>query len=255
VAEVAEIITKLEDSSMDILEDCLTDLRDTGSESIQALPPDDLRTCLYMATLRVLEFLRRQAGGEGDDRPTSDFKAIFLEGAARIVDAVDNSSPYTTGHARAVATYAGQLAARARLTDAQIEDVEYAARIHNIGRINEAPDLTASTRRLSDSELTQARDHCVVGAEILRPISFLTPIVPMVRHHHTRYDGTGHASGVRGEDIPLGARIVSIADAYNAMRSDRPYRTALSREETILEIDKNAGRQFDPKLVPFVHDL
>jgi len=255
VAEVAEIIAKLADNSMDLLEDCLADLRDTGSASIQALPLEDLRTCLYMATLRVLDFLRREAGAEGGERPTGDSKAIFLTGAARIVDAIENSSPYTTGHSRAVAKYAGQLAARARMTDAQIEEVEYAALVHNIGRINEAPDLTQSTRRLSDSELTQARDHCVVGAEIIRPISFLTPIVPMVRHHHTRFDGTGYASGVRGEDLPLGARIISIADAYNAMRSDRPYRSALSREETILEIDKNAGRQFDPKLVPFVHDL
>jgi len=221
------------------------------------VPPDDLKACLYMAFLRVIDFLKEETGmtQPRGAPPRTDFKQTFLQGALVIVDGIDNASLYTRNHSRMVGKYAGQLAALARLSDDDIEQIEYAALIHNIGRINEEPALTDSKRRLSDKELVQARDHCLVAAEMLRPINFLTPIVPMVRHHHTRYDGTGYPGGVSGDDIPLGARIIAIADAYHAMRCDRPWRKALTREQALLEIDKNAGKQFDPKLTPLAHDL
>jgi HD-GYP domain-containing protein (c-di-GMP phosphodiesterase class II) len=95
----------------------------------------------------------------------------------------------------------------------------------------------------------------VLGAEILRPIEFLAPLVPMIRYHHTRYDGSGYPGGTGGQQLPLGARIIAVADAYQAMLSARPHRPAMTREQAIAEIDRGAGKQFDPKLAALAHEL
>jgi HD-GYP domain-containing protein (c-di-GMP phosphodiesterase class II) len=166
---------------------------------------------------------------------------------------IDAQSTYTLGHTPRVVDYAVQIAARMNLTDAQIQDVEDAAWIHNIGLLNQTQSLENVPRVLSTDELKAARNHTVIGAEMIRPISFLSHLVPVVRYHHHPYDGsTGEP---RQGAIPLGARIISIADAYRAMLEPRAYRPALTRKDALLEVVKESGRQFDPQLVPFIHEL
>ena len=249
-----KIVKRLEDQSVQLMEETLSEIKETGSEHIKAVPEEELRVCLYMFVLKVLDFVREMAGLAPPSGPV-DFKQLFLEAASIIVEAIDAQNTYTVNHSAKVARHAGFIAGRLGLSDEEIADIEYAARIHNIGLINTSQRLLNSPRRLTDQELSLARNHCVVGAEIIRPIEFLSNIVPMVRYHHTRYDGGGFPGGLKGENLPLGARIIALADAFQAMISERPYRPALSVEEALKEIDKEAGKQFDPKLVPIAHEL
>jgi HD-GYP domain-containing protein (c-di-GMP phosphodiesterase class II) len=110
-------------------------------------------------------------------------------------------------------------------------------------------------RTLTSDELKQARNHTAVGAEMIRPIEFLSNLVPVIRYHHHRFDGGNAPNEAKGEDIPLGARIIAIADAYQAMLEPRAYRPALPRNEALLELVRGSGTQFDPKLVPLAHEL
>lgn len=250
---VEELIAKLEEQSVRILDECLHEIKSSAGPEVQKVPDEELRVSLYMLLLHVIEFLRKAAGAT--PAHTSDFRSVFLDGMRIVVDAIDNQSSFTAGHSMAVARHAGNLAARLGLSDREIADVEYAARIHNIGLINSSHRALTIARTLSDDELQQARNHCVVGAELLRPVEFLAAMVPMIRYHHTRYDGSGFPGGSGGEQLPLGARIIAISDAYQAMISPRPHRPAMTREQAIGEIDKGSGKQFDPRLVPLAHEL
>jgi HD-GYP domain-containing protein (c-di-GMP phosphodiesterase class II) len=182
-------------------------------------------------------------------------RRIFLDQSRNLMEIIDGQSAYTTGTPLPVVRHSVQIASRLGLSDAEIDDIEYAAWIHNIGLINQSQKLAMLPRALSQDELKQARNHTVVGADMIRPIEFLAHLVPIIRYHHHRFDGGNAPGELRGERLPLGARIISLADAYQAMLEPRAYRAALSREEALLEIDKGAGAQFDPKLVPLAHEL
>lgn len=249
-----KVLARLEDQSVRIMEETLAEIRETASPQIKNVPEEELRVCLYMFVLKVLDFVRAAAGIPSVNA-RSDFKSLFLEACHLVVDAIDAQNPYTTRHSERVSRHCGLIAGRMGMTDEEIADIEYAALIHNLGLINTSQRVISSPRKLTDQELSAARNHCVVGAEILRPIEFLGNIVPMVRYHHTRYDGGGFPGGLKGDSLPVGARIIAIADAYQAMISDRPHRPAYSVEEALREIDREAGKQFDPKLVPIAHEL
>jgi len=249
-----KIVKRLEDQSVKLMEETLSEIRATASEHIKGVPDEELRVCLYMFVLKVLDFVRGVAGMSPTAAP-SDFKQVFLESGRLVMEAIDAQNSYTSAHSEKVARHSGMIAGRLGLTDQEIVDIEYAAHVHNIGMINTSQRLITSPRKLTDKELSAARNHCVVGAEILRPIEFLSKIVPMVRYHHTRFDGGGFPGGLKGDDLPLGARIISISDAYQAMISERPHRPAYSLDDALKEIDKEAGKQFDPKLVPIAHEL
>lgn len=248
------LLKQLEDQSVRLMEETLAEIRETGSDHIKSLPEEDLRVCLYLFVLKVLDFIRKTSG-MSEESTRSDFKQVFLDATRGIVEAIDAQSTYTVRHSERVAHHSGLIAGRLGLTDQEIWDIEYAAHIHNLGLINTSQRLIASPRKLTDQELSAARNHCVVGAEMLRPVEFLSNIVPMVRYHHTRYDGGGFPGGLKGDQLPLGARIIALADAYQAMISDRPHRPAYSVDEALREIDKEASKQFDPKLVPIAHEL
>jgi HD-GYP domain-containing protein (c-di-GMP phosphodiesterase class II) len=247
-----DLIRYLEDHSLQLLDDALADVRSTDSPSIQAVPDDDLRVALYTVLLKIVDALRTAASVPAQGNP--DMRRIFLEHSCHMMDLIDGQSAYTTGHTTAVVRHAVQIASRLGLSDAEIDDIEYATSIHNIGLINQSQKLANLPRALSQDELKQARNHTAVGADMIRPIEFLAHLVPIIRYHHHRYDGGGASGDLRGERLPLGARIIALADAYQAMLEPRAYRPAYSRDEALLEIDKSAGTQFDPKLVPIAHE-
>ncbi|HEX8238085.1 MAG TPA: HD domain-containing phosphohydrolase [Abditibacteriaceae bacterium] len=248
-----DLIRYLENNSLQLLESAVGDVRSSGGPSLQAISDDDLKVALYTVLLKIIDSLREFSGAPSEGNP--DMRRIFLDQSRNLMEIIDGQSAYTTGHTAAVVRHSVQIASRLGLSDAEIDDIEYASWIHNIGLINQSQKLAMLPRALSQDELKQARNHTVVGADMIRPIEFLAHLVPIIRYHHHRFDGGNAPGELRGERLPLGARIISLADAYQAMLEPRAYRPALTREEALLEIDKGAGAQFDPKLVPLAHEL
>lgn len=251
-----DLAARLETSCLPIMEEWLEDIASLGVDELREIPEDSLRICAFMLVRKVVEFVAKEMGAEVSlDAGRADFKGLFLKSASLIVDAIDDQVTYTSGRSVRVMEYAGRLASMVGLSDEEINDIEYAARIHNLGLINSSQRLFRVPRRLSPTELSLARNHSQVGADIIRPIEFLSPIVPMIRCHHANWDGSGFPPGLEGEQIPLGARVIHIADAFEAMCSERPHRPAMARDEALLEVQKQSGKQFDPDLVKLAHVL
>jgi len=247
------MIRYLEDNSLAILSEAIEDVRAHGGPSLHAVSDEDMQVALYTVLLKIIDKLRAHTSQPA--QAPLDVRALFLHHCKEIMQFIDGQSSYTTGHTAKVVEHVIQLASRLGLSDAEIGELEYAAWIHNIGLINQSQKLTMLPRALTQDELKQARNHTVVGAEMVRPIDFLSNLVPIIRYHHNHYDGANAPSDLHGEDLPLGARIISLCDAYQAMLEPRAYRPALPRDEALVELVKGSGTQFDPKLVPLAHEL
>ncbi len=176
-----------------------------------------------------------------------DLKATFSQTIKGLASAIDKMDRYTAGHSGRVAAYAQVLAIKLGLDPAQVEIVRQSALMHDIGKIGCVMNLN-KPGILTDREYDVFRRHPGFGREILEPIKFLSPLIPGVHSHHERWDGNGYPLGLQGQDIPLIARIISVADAYDAMTSDRAYRRALPHSVTMHEIKSCAGSQFDPDI-------
>jgi putative nucleotidyltransferase with HDIG domain len=150
------------------------------------------------------------------------------------------------GHARRVAFYAGLIAERMKLPLEVQERVRVAAFLHDLGKVGVPTDLLLRAGALDPSERAVVERHPVIGAHLLTPLGLPCEISQAIRHHHEWWDGTGYPDGVAGEEIPLDARIIGVADAFDAMSCDRPYRMALRREVVTAEFRRYAGIQFDP---------
>ncbi|MDO5155230.1 MAG: HD-GYP domain-containing protein [Eubacteriales bacterium] len=170
----------------------------------------------------------------------------MLETLARALDAKDK---YTNGHSARVAVYSTKLAKELRWDDAAIENLKFEALLHDIGKIGVPDSILNKPDRLSETEFNLIKSHSLIGADILKDMAALPNSKYVAKYHHERYDGTGYPSGIGGVDIPLNARIVCIADAYDAMSSDRIYRKALPNEVIREELVKGRGTQFDPELL------
>ncbi len=187
----------------------------------------------------------RAAAAIENARLYEDLRATFrqtIEGLARAIDKMDR---YTAGHSERVATYATYLAVRLGLPPDTVEVVRQSALMHDIGKIGCAMNLN-KPGKLTGDEYEVFKRHPAYGKDILDPIRFLHPLVPGVHLHHERWDGRGYPLGLRGEGVPLIARIIAVADTYDAMTSDRAYRRALPHEVALGEIDRCSGSQFDP---------
>jgi HD-GYP domain-containing protein (c-di-GMP phosphodiesterase class II) len=166
-----------------------------------------------------------------------------------LVAAIEAKDSYTRGHSERVADFAERIAETMNLRPSQIEEVRFAALLHDLGKIAIERAVLAKPDRLDDREWTLVQEHPDRAARILGHVGFLRNVVPGIRAHHERLDGTGYGQGIAGEGIPLYARILAVADCFDAMTSARPYRAALSTEEAVTELVQNAGTQFDPAVV------
>lgn len=166
-----------------------------------------------------------------------------------LANAVDAKDPLTEYHCGRVADRALALARLAGLGPDEVEAIGYGAVLHDIGKIGTAESVLTKPGLLTPEERIEMQRHPVVGAEILSPLRLGQTVGPIVRGHHERWDGTGYPDGLRGITIPIGARIVSVVDAYDAMTHDRPYRTRLGAEEARSELARHRGTQFDPEIV------
>ena len=163
--------------------------------------------------------------------------------------AVDAKDPYTHGHSRRVAEYA-VLAARAMDFDSKfITMIKIAGQLHDFGKIGVREHILTKEGRLNESEKRAMNEHPVIGAQILGKFKSFVDIVPGIRHHHEHFDGGGYPSALKGKEIPLVGRIISVADAYDAMTTNRPYRPKLNDQQAIDELVKYSGSQFDPEIV------
>ncbi len=189
----------------------------------------------------------RAAAAIENARLYEDLRATFqqtIEGLARAIDKMDR---YTAGHSERVATYATYLALRLGLPPDAIEIVRQSALMHDIGKIGCVMNLN-KPGKLTQDEYEIFKRHPAYGRDILDPIRFLHPLIPGVHLHHERWDGRGYPLGLRGNDVPLMARIIAVADTYDAMTSDRAYRRALPHEVAVGEIERCSGTQFDPEV-------
>lgn len=168
-----------------------------------------------------------------------------MEALARTLEAKDR---YTRGHSGRVAKYAVRLAAGLGLEDGFIENLRLAASLHDLGKIGVREEVLNKPGRLSPEEFALIKEHPLIGARILAPLAPLRELIPWIKHHHERYDGGGYPDGLKGEEISLGARVIALADSFDAMTTDRPYRKALPLEVALEEVRRGAGSQFDPEL-------
>jgi len=179
--------------------------------------------------------------------PTGHSRSIsIIYALAATVDAKDS---YTYGHSRKVSEYAVSIAEKMDLPERQISTIRAAGLLHDIGKIGVPDTILNKQSPLTLAEWGPIKTHPEIGAEILRHVSELADCLPLILHHHERYDGRGYPAGLSGESIPPGARILAIADAYDAMTTPRPYRGQMDFEQALTELEKHAGTQFDAELV------
>jgi putative two-component system response regulator len=176
-------------------------------------------------------------------------KAANRQALLGLAEAIEAKDSYTKGHCGRVAAYALALAAEANFPDAEMESLEFASFLHDIGKIGVRDAVLLKPGPLDEEEWHHMRTHPLKGYEIVSGIEILQPTMPAIRNHHERWDGKGYPDGLKGELIPFSARVVAIADAYDAMATDRPYKKALPLDECERLLRKNAGVMFDPKLV------
>lgn len=175
-----------------------------------------------------------------------NFYLEMVQTLARVIDAKDS---YTGDHAGRARQKARRLAEELRMPEKMLRYVEYAALLHDIGKIGIDGAILSKPGKLTAEEYDEIKKHPAIGYQILSPIHFLGPVAQMVLYHQEWFNGLGYPEGLKGEEIPLGARIVATIDAWDAMRSDRPYRKALSVEIAEDQLVKGSGKQFDPEVV------
>lgn len=169
---------------------------------------------------------------------------------AALAGAVAAKDPVTEHHCQRLAGLAARLGARLGLGTDEREALEYGAVLHDVGKIGIPEAILLKPGPLTPDEWTILRRHPDIGADICRPLGLSQALMPVIRHHHERWDGTGYPDRLRGDQIPLGARVIALVDAFDAMTHDRPYRAARSSADALQEIRSQCGRQFDPELTP-----
>jgi HD-GYP domain-containing protein (c-di-GMP phosphodiesterase class II) len=185
----------------------------------------------------------------------AETRELFFGTVSALSQAIDAKDGFTRGHADRVSRIAGAIARGMGLSETQIEQIELAGMLHDIGKIGVEDRILMKPTRLEEDERQLMRLHPIYGASILEPSAALRPLVPLVLHHHENYDGTGYPEGLKGEDIPIGSRILIVADAYEAMTSDRIYRKAIGHERALEQLNRYKATQFDPKVVRALEQL
>lgn len=199
---------------------------------------------------RVVLTLEREV-----DKKTEELKRTHLAVLSSLTQAIEKRDLGTYGHSRRVTHYCELMASALELDDEERHFLGIAAMLHDVGKIGISDLILGKPRSLTHEELQSIRSHPVKGVEILKPLKYLSPVLPAILHHHENYDGTGYPYGLAGQEIPLLARIIAVADTYDAILSNRPYRSAASHNDAIRELIDNSEKQFDPEIVSIFVDI
>ena len=184
-----------------------------------------------------------------------DLKDLFSGTINAIMDALDSKDSYTLGRSRRVAFYTSKIIAAMDLNKTEKATIELAALLHDIGMIGVQEDILHKVEKLTDEEREEIRKHVFYSVKILEDIKQLDKVTDIIRYHHEFYNGAGYPFGIKGEEIPLGARIIAIADAYDSLVSFRPYREGLTPEEALKIIEEKRGEQFDPNILDIFENV
>ena len=186
---------------------------------------------------------------EDEKRHVEEVAGLHLRTIEALALAIEAKDHTTHAHLQRVRIYAVEVAKKLELPPAELEAIQAAALLHDIGKLAVPEHIISKPGKLSPEEFEKVKIHPIVGAEILERVNFPYPVVPIVRAHHEKWDGTGYPAGLKGEQIPIGARILSAVDFLDALASDRQYRKALSMEDVIVRVREEAGKSFDPRIV------
>src|SRR5688572_24322809 len=216
-------------------------------------PSIDFPTLSAVLPLLVITYLMfRMSLGRVDDahRHVTQVNEMYLSTIEALALAVDAKDQITHGHIRRVQVYTVELAKRLGVRDGlQLKAIEAAALLHDMGKLAIPEHILNKPGKLTTAEFDKMKRHADIGADLLSSVKFPYPVVPIVRHHHENWDGKGYPTGLSGTDIPLGARILSVVDCYDALTSDRPYRPRLSTEEAFDILRERRGAMYDPLVV------
>jgi response regulator RpfG family c-di-GMP phosphodiesterase len=176
-------------------------------------------------------------------------KKAHLDSVKILVEAIDAKDAYTRGHSDRVRKWSVKIAEKLGFSEKRLESLEFGALLHDIGMIGIKDEVLQKQGPLNPMEYEHIQEHPLIGVKIIEGGIFFKDEIPMIRHHHERFDGSGYPDGLVGENIPFEARIISIVDAFDAMSSLRPYRREMSQEDALVEMEKGKGKQFDPKIL------
>jgi HD-GYP domain-containing protein (c-di-GMP phosphodiesterase class II) len=200
--------------------------------------------------VNLLQTLSDEAGIAIENaRLYGDLKRTYFETVQALAQAIEASDKYTRGHSDRVTHIALEIAKYLKLSRSDIDTLKYACILHDVGKIGILKEVLNKPGQLTPEEFEQIKMHPALGEEIISPVAFLENIKPIIRHHHERYDGSGYPDQMKSDHIPFLSRIIAVADTYDAMTSQRPYRPALSEDVALAEIRKCSGKQFDPEVV------
>jgi len=178
-----------------------------------------------------------------------EMREMFTQTIGALAEAVDKRDPFTSKHSQRVRSISVDIGREMRVSASELEALEWGGLLHDVGKIGVPDSILLKQGRLTREERITMNAHPVLGAQIIGPVDRLAPELPVIRHHHEWYNGSGYPDRLMGDEIPRLARILHVADAFEAMTADRPYRKALSTDQALAELRKFAGVQFDPEIV------
>jgi len=215
-----------------------------------------LPSVLVLRVRHAVELVRLQYDLAGEvEKKALENEELFLQVVLSLADAIDAKDAYTKGHSGRVASYAKEIARRCGFTEKKQDDIYMMGLLHDVGKIGVPDSIINKPDRLTDEEFLRIKQHPVIGGRILENIRKMPELASGAKWHHERYDGRGYPDRLEGEAIPEEARIIAVADAYDAMTSNRSYRGSLSQEKVRNEIKRGAGQQFDPRFAGIMLDM
>jgi GAF domain-containing protein len=200
--------------------------------------------------IHILQTIADQVSGTFEQATLFDtLERSYFKTVEALSAALEAKDAYTLDHARSITELSAAVGRRLGMDDMEVRDLKLGALLHDIGKIGVPGEILNKPGPLTPEEFDVMKEHTVIGEQIIAPIEFLEGVRPLVLHEHERWDGAGYPHGLRGEEIPLGARIIFVCDAWHAMTSDRPYRKSLPVSEALERLQMGAGTQFDPRVV------
>ncbi len=211
---------------------------------------------LALRVRHAVELIRLQKDLAGEvEKKTRENEELFLQVVSSLADAIDAKDAYTKGHSGRVAAYSKEIARRCGFSDTEQDNIYMMGLLHDVGKIGVPDSIINKPERLTDEEFLKIKQHPVIGGRILENIQKMPELASGAKWHHEKYDGRGYPDGLAGDAIPEPARIIAVADAYDAMTSNRSYRILLSQEKVRSEIEKGMGTQFDPRFARVMLDM